>query len=183
MTDFFREIRARVPAIDAARHYGLTFDSAGRRARCIFHDDHDPSMSFRNGRFRCWSCGASGTSIDLAMQLFGVSAVEAATIINRDFGLNLDYGTTTDELRADREIDAKHQAFEAWRESFIIRLNQVYRRGHLALLRGVDNEAIRYMERAAYCADTLSHGTPNEQAQIFRDRRQIESWIDKILKN
>lgn len=183
MTDYFREVRARVPAIDAARHYLLTFDSAGRRARCIFHDDHSPSMSFRNGRFRCWSCGASGTSIDIVMQLFGVSAVEAARIINRDFGLKLEHDATADELRAERELDEKHRAFEAWRETFINRLNQVYRRGHLALLNGADSPAIRYMERASYYADALSHGTPSDQAQIFRDRRQIENWIDKLLKN
>lgn len=48
-TNIFREVRERVSAQDAARHYGLTFDRRGW-ALCPFHHDKHPSMSFRSGR-------------------------------------------------------------------------------------------------------------------------------------
>lgn len=186
MTDAFQVIRERVPAIEAAQHYRLSFDPTGKKARCIFHDDHRPSMSFRGSRFRCWSCGASGTSIDLVMELFGVSAVDAARIINRDFHLGLERAPTPESMRAERERRAlaeKHRAFEAWRAEFITKLDRVYRCGHLALLRGEENAAVRYMDRAEYLADTLSYGKPTDQAQIYQERRQIQNWIDRALNN
>ncbi len=39
------------------------------KALCPFHDDHNPSMSVKNNRYRCWSCGAKGDSINLVMEL------------------------------------------------------------------------------------------------------------------
>lgn len=48
--------------------------------RCPFHDDHSPSMGLTpdGKRFRCWSCGTSGTAVDWIMQREGISVVEAA---------------------------------------------------------------------------------------------------------
>jgi DNA primase len=44
---------------------------------CPFHDDHTPSLSFKNNKFRCWSCGESGDSISLAEKMLGKGFVEA----------------------------------------------------------------------------------------------------------
>lgn len=194
MTDVFSEVRERVTAEEAARRYGMEFDRRGKNARCCFHSpDRNPSISFRNGRFRCWSCGAAGTSLDLTMGLFGLTVADAARRLNTDFalGLSFDREPTAAERQAARErlelIEA-HKRFEAWRESFINRLNEVYRRGHLALqsgreLTGADAEAVRYMAQAEYYADTLSFGTPQDQARIYRERGQIGQWIDRALQN
>lgn len=76
MTDLFREVRERVSAQEAARRYGLTFD-CHNRALCPFHPDHHPSMSFNEGRFRCWSCGASGDAIDFTGRLFSLEPLAA----------------------------------------------------------------------------------------------------------
>ena len=88
MTDVFREVRERVSAQDAARHYGLTFDRRGW-ALCPFHNDKHPSMSFRNGRFRCWVCDVGGDSIDFTARLLGLDAMGAVERLNADFGLAL----------------------------------------------------------------------------------------------
>jgi len=41
------------------------------KSLCPFHDDHKPSLTFSVARntFRCWSCGESGGTIDLALKL------------------------------------------------------------------------------------------------------------------
>ncbi|MBR1652223.1 MAG: hypothetical protein IJ692_02390 [Alloprevotella sp.] len=42
-----------------------------RKALCPFHDDHHASMTFKNNKYRCWSCGESGDTISLVMRLLG----------------------------------------------------------------------------------------------------------------
>ena len=186
--DLFAEIRERISAEEAARFYGLEISKG--KARCIFHSDRHPSMSFRNGRFRCWACGATGTALDLVMQLYGLTVTEAAQRLNKDFQLGIETDRPTDKAaqRERMELAEEHRRFEAWREDFIRRLNAVYRRGHFALLSGgeindADAEAVQRMAIAEHLADTLSFGSPEEQAAIYRGRKQTEKWIDKILKD
>ena len=49
------------------------------KSLCPFHDDHKPSLTFSVSRntFRCWSCGESGGTIDLAMKHLGKDFLEA----------------------------------------------------------------------------------------------------------
>ena len=57
---------------------------------CPFHTDKTPSLSVKNGRFRCWGCGASGSVIDFTRQLFGLSFVEAVKKLSADFNVPVD---------------------------------------------------------------------------------------------
>lgn len=191
MVNCFQEVRQRVSVEDAARLYGLEFNSRGW-CRCPFHEDHHASMRFRQGHFRCWACNASGDSIDFVSRLFNLKPLEALEKLNRDFSLALplDRDPTPEERQADRrrrELDQAHREFEAWRIRTISQLNAAYRVGHEAL-KGVTDlnklaEAVRCMSWAEYLADTLAYGTPEDQAQIFRDRQVIEPRIEEILKN
>ena len=195
MTDVFREVRERVSAQDAARHYGLTFDRRGW-ALCPFHNDKHPSMSFRNGRFRCWVCDVGGDSIDFTARLLGLDAMGAVERLNADFCLVLPLHRkpTRAEAKAARrrmEVAEAHRAFEEWRNDFINRLNAAYREGHLLLKDGPDMEhltegqtvAIQRHETFEYWSDSLSHGTPEEQAQIYKERGAIAKWIEKALSD
>ena len=193
MTDVFREVRERVSAQDAARHYGLTFDRRGW-ARCPFHQDKHPSMSFRNGRYRCWACNASGDSIDFTARLLGLDAIGAVERLNADFclALPLHRKPTQAEARAPRrhlEVAEAHRAFEEWREAFISKLCAAYRVAHMALRDMGDFNrltkrqalAIKWQSCFEYWADILEHGTPEEQAQIYRERGEISRWTDRVL--
>ena len=195
MTDVFREVRERVSAQDAARHYGLTFDRRGW-ALCPFHNDKHPSMSFRNGRFRCWVCDVGGDSIDFTARLLGLDAMGAVERLNAEFclALPLHRKPTRAEAKAARrrmEVAEAHRAFEEWRNDFINRLNAAYREGHLLLKDGPDMEhltegqtvAIQRHETFEYWSDSLSHGTPEEQAQIYKERGAIAKWIEKALSD
>ena len=194
-TNIFREVRERVSAQDAARHYGLTFDRRGW-ALCPFHHDKHPSMSFRKGRFRCWACNIGGDSIDLTARLLGLDAMGAVERLNADFVLDLPIHRkpTQAEAKASRrrmEIAGAHNAFEEWRSEFIDRLNTAFREGHLLLLENdLDIDcltegqaiAIQMHETFEYWSNALMFGAPQEQAKIFRERRGITKWIDKVLR-
>lgn len=193
MTDVFREVRDRVSAEDAAHRYGLTFDRKGW-ALCPFHADTTPSLSFKNGRFRCWACGASGDAVDLTKHLFVLSPLEAAERLILDFGLNIptrekNTPEQAEAVKRQHQIAEAHQQFEEWRRTFTNSLNAAFRVGHRVMLELPEQlsepqaTAIRLHDTLENWSDALMHGTPEEQAEIFREREAIRFWIDKILKN
>ena len=47
------------------------------KSLCPFHEDHHASMSFKNNKFKCWSCGESGDSIKLAEKMLGKDFIDA----------------------------------------------------------------------------------------------------------
>ena len=64
-----------LPCEGVAQRLGLTVKR--HKALCPFHDDHTPSLTFKKNHFRCWSCGASGDSIDLVMKYLNKDFREA----------------------------------------------------------------------------------------------------------
>ena len=72
-----------LPIEGVAERLGLRVER--HKCLCPFHDDHTPSLSFKNNKFRCWSCGEircwscgeSGDSISLAEKMLGKGFVEA----------------------------------------------------------------------------------------------------------
>ena len=188
----FRTIREWITAEDAAKFYGAEFDRRGW-ALCPFHGDSHPSVSFKNGRFRCWSCGASGDALDYTARLFDLDSVQAAHKLDIDFHLGLsneesDDAETQKKYEARKATSAAHHRFEEWRELTMNRLNSVYRVAHTALKRLPEplSEreclALRYQARAEYLADVLEAGTPEEQAQLYRERKEMEKWTGQILR-
>ena len=187
--DLFRAVREAVDARDAAERYGLRLDRAGR-ALCPFHNDHHPSMSFKHGRFRCWACGAAGDCIVLTARLLGLTPVEALGRLNTDFGLGLPLHRepTAQERKAAerrRKADEEQRAFAAWREEFIIRLNNCIRVA-LDILRGgkpleeLNDFEVVAVQRAAwfeFLADALQDGTEAEQMRIYANRKEAERWM------
>lgn len=152
-------------------------------------------MSFKNGRFRCWVCNVGGDSIDFTARLLGLDAMDAVRRLNEDFrlALPLDRQPTQAEAKAARrrlEVAEAHRAFEKWRSGFIDRLNAAFREGHLILkdrpeldkLTEREATAIKWHVCFEHWADTLSYGTPAEQAQVYREREAIDRWIEVVLK-
>ena len=64
-----------LPCEGVAQRLGLTIKR--HKALCPFHDDHTPSLTFKNSKFRCWSCGASGDSISLVQKVLGKEFLDA----------------------------------------------------------------------------------------------------------
>ena len=195
MSLLFNEVRERVPAIEAARFYGLHFDRKGW-ALCPFHADKHASVSFRSGRYRCWSCGAHGDAVDLTAHLFGLAPMEAVSRLNTDFGLGLSLGRKATEAekaeaRRQRAEAEERKRFKEWKTDTLNRLACAYRVGFLAKKAEKAPEnctepeayAIRLLEVLEDCSERLSHGTKEEQEEIYKERVIVEKWLTNILTN
>jgi len=197
--DIFQSVRERVSARAAAEFYGVHIYPNGR-ALCCFHDDHRPSMSFHAGRFRCFSCGAHGSSIDFVSLLYGLDALDAVRKLNDDFRLGLSAGGSQSAQERQRaRLEAEHrqqvqnarELFEAWKQETINLLSAAFREGHTATLKleaeGMDaitaaeGLAIGRMEWANDKLDTLTNGDLDEQMKIFRERGEVKQICNQIL--
>lgn len=201
----FRRCRESVSAEDAARAYGLQIGRDGKTL-CPYHPDHHPSMSFRGGRFRCWSCGASGNAIDLTMKLLGVDALGALRRLDADFhlGLPLDRPLSAAEREQAvqrNKVEETRRRFEGWRSAVTKDLCVAIRCANLAHKRGIgltsDAErsewwntltdcemlAIREQARLEYWADLLASKDLSEQMEVFRDREGVKRICQAILGN
>ena len=79
----FQKIRQEIPIEEVARWLGIEVQSG--KAKCPFHNDQTPSMSFKEGRFKCFGCDASGDAIDLVARLNHLSTTDAAQSITEVF--------------------------------------------------------------------------------------------------
>lgn len=110
----FDLVREGVSARQAAEAYGLEIDRHGK-ARCPWHADKNPSLSFKGQWCRCFACNSGGSAIDLTAQLFGISVLEAAAKLNEDFRIGADAKPTqrpAGPSKAEFEAQARH-ALEA----------------------------------------------------------------------
>ena len=81
----FSIVKQSVTPWQAASFYGLKPDSHGM-CRCLFHDDHTPSMKLYDDHFYCFG-GASGDVINLTGKLLGLSPKESVVRLCYDFGI------------------------------------------------------------------------------------------------
>ena len=82
----FQKIRQEIPIEEVARWLGIEVLSG--KAKCPFHNDQTPSMSFKEGRFKCFGCDASGDAIDLVARLKHLNTAEAAQNITEVFHIH-----------------------------------------------------------------------------------------------
>jgi len=72
--------RLTAESIERAREYpidSLVEVGRGHMARCVAHEDEHPSMYTKGNRAYCFSCGFSGSAIDVYMTLHGCDFREA----------------------------------------------------------------------------------------------------------
>lgn len=82
----FQRIRQSTDIVAIAKWLGL--EVHGEKARCPFHQDRTPSLSFKDGRFKCFGCDASGDAVDLVARMKDISTLEAITQIAEVFHLD-----------------------------------------------------------------------------------------------
>jgi len=82
----FQRIRESTDIVAVAKWLGL--EVHGGKARCPFHQDRTPSLSFKDGRFKCFGCDASGDAIDLVAKMKDISTLEAVTKVTEAFHLD-----------------------------------------------------------------------------------------------
>lgn len=88
----------RVNAIDLRNiiesETGLKFNR-GNKISCPFHTDKTPSLSIKEDKWHCFSCGCGGDAIDFISQLKGFNYIEACKYLGVD--LNEDYKVIVEE--------------------------------------------------------------------------------------
>ena len=82
-SQWLNDIRA-TPIEEEAKDLGIV---VGRhKALYPFHEDRHPSLHFKNNRFKCFACGASGDVIDLVMRYLNIGFKEAVGWIDEGGG-------------------------------------------------------------------------------------------------
>ena len=60
---------------NAAMRLGLVVKQ--HKALCPFHEDHNPSLTFKKNKYKCWSCGESGDTISLVQKVLHKDFLDA----------------------------------------------------------------------------------------------------------
>ena len=104
----FEEVKQQLNIRQVVEHYGFKVNRA-RQFACPFHNDHKPSASIKNDYFHCFVCGAGGDLITFTAKYLGISNLEAARELVREFGLNIDI-ITAEERKAQYIAEHKRKA-------------------------------------------------------------------------
>lgn len=188
MIDPFDHIRQTLDIEEVAKRYGLEVN-LHHKMLCLWHSDSHPSLSFKNGRYRCFACGASGTALDIVMKLFDLEPLEAVKKINTDFGLGLDFKVghrpdtaKIEELERQRQLK---QAFDDWCDKTYSAYAQLarYYWQNMQRYRPISEgdgfhplyvEAVHRIETVNFYLDTLLKGTLEEKTALYKDFNRME---------
>ncbi len=87
-------VRNNISCTDVAQRYGMGANEKGFML-CPFHNDTKPSLKLYSGTagdihsgFYCFSCGKSGSVIDLVSGYFEISIGEAVSKLAQDYGIS-----------------------------------------------------------------------------------------------
>ena len=80
-------VKATVSVPDALERYGDLSKRRGNRCPCPIHGGKDNNLSFRNGSFHCFVCGAGGDVITLVEKIFNIPFPDAMRRLAEDFGV------------------------------------------------------------------------------------------------
>jgi DNA primase len=101
----------------------LTLTPAGSvyKAVCPFHNDTRPSLQIdpKWQNFRCWSCGKKGDVFTFVAEFEKISFLEAREILARRAGINLQQGSSSENVRRARLLDAMKWAEGLYHECLL----------------------------------------------------------------
>lgn len=201
----FNEIKGAVSVPEAAQQYGVKTRNNGM-CRCLFHDDRHPSMKLYRDNYFCFACGAHGDVIDLVGRIYGLSAMQAAEKLIRDFGLDIPIGQNLSppEKEKRRAIanealrkEKIHRAFSlAIRElrAKLVRCKEILD-GWKHSLAPADKEvpaaewdsrfvtALIWSDYIDYLIDLIDFGENDERYELFVHRKEVEAIADGLITN
>lgn len=105
-------IKSRVGMADVLDLYWSAPNWNGRY-KCVFHNGVDYNMGVRNGKCRCFVCGATGDVLDVTQTIFNLSLDRAISKLDSDFRLGLNAPLTAKERR---ELAKKERAVKLERQ-------------------------------------------------------------------
>lgn len=152
------EIAERLSIDEVLSFYGYPTNRR-RRIPCPLHHGKNPNFCYTDKVYHCWTCGAKGNLITLAMELHGITFSQALLKLNNDFRLGLTASRPT--IRDRREMAINKKIDKAIRE--IEDEKRAYYR------------ALQIYHRVLY-EKTLEDPQDLELEQI---RASLEEWLDE----
>lgn len=173
--------------------FGMQIDRHGK-ALCIFHNDTHPSMSFKDGYFKCFACGVHGDVIDLVSKLTGSTAIESARQLNDAFRLKLDLEKPikqADITKLQRERQ-QVELFKTWEHDAFIIVNEYSKylqeiikvrkpTIHDEALDPYYDKALHEREKANYILDILTFGDWPGKIECFKSYRKEVERYEQII--
>jgi len=194
MVSRFDEIKSRISAKDAALYYGVQIDKHGK-ARCLWHGpDEHPSLSFKGSFCNCFTCGNGGSAIDVTMQLFDLTAGDAADKLNSDFNLGIDNFNCVPApiIRHYEQRKIVSDSFELWINKTLRTLTDYHRLLHEAKTTFAPKnpeesphplflEALQNILRVEHLLAELSPAEKSEQIKFFKSNRKKVRYFEQRL--
>lgn len=116
----FEEVKEQLNIRQVVEHYGFKVNRA-RQFVCPFHNDHKPSAGIKDDYFHCFVCGAGGDLITFTAKYLGLSNLDAAKELVREFGLNIDISTPGErraQFMAEQKRKSEIKACSSLRDKF-----------------------------------------------------------------
>lgn len=199
--NIFAEIKNKLDIIDIAEKYGINVIN-GTNALCPFHNDHNPSMSFKGDICTCWVCNKTFDCIGLVAKLFNLTPIESAKKISRDFNLGLEFGQPIDKEHI-KQIEKENELlerFDKWEKDTFLTLTNYFHllidwsKNYAPSLEEFVNDNIdtRYIEACHnieyidYLIDVFIYGEYKDKVNFYKThRKEIEKIGNKIreIKN
>ena len=187
-SNIFQDIKDRVDLGDLVRFYGLEVDSGGF-ACCPFHNERHPSFKVYEDHYHCFGCGEHGDHVDFVQKLYGLSNIEAAKQINKDFGLGLETGEIAKPIKPRLR---KNDEFKMWIDESVHTLIEykkllAYWERIYSPRSPIDNVNERYLESihnkayVEHCIDTLLFGSEQEKRNFYETDMEYPKRIKKRL--
>ena len=198
MTNVFTQVKELTNIIKVAERYGIEVNKH-KKALCIFHDDKTASMSFKDNYFKCFSCEATGSAIDLVMKLFNLTAIDACKKINDDFDLKLDlkngnYKPDTEQVkqreynRALKEslknwVDTTHSEYSIIRKKYQKEMNKYKPSSENEEISDRYAEAVNKIKYVEQVLDILERGTKRAKTELYNDLHKFNKFEKVVLGN
>lgn len=196
--NIFQQAKSLLDIISVSEKYGINVIN-GTKALCPFHNDTNPSMSFKGDICTCWVCNETFDCIGLVSKLFNLTPMESVKKLNQDFKLGLKIGQPIPH-EAIKKIEQENELlklFDKWEhEAFIILTDylhllnnwkQQYSPTKDDFLKDNINE--KYLEACYnfdyidYLTDVFISGTYKDKVELYKThRKEIEKIGNKIRK-
>ena len=183
--DLFAAVKESISMELAIQAYtGQELRRTGRNLTglCPFHQETSPSFTVQpeRGTYHCFGCGAHGSVIDFAMQMYQLGPLDAARKLAEDFAVPIpDLRRLPPEQRKKikeqqeqrRKQRARKNALAAWSAKAYIDVCAVRRMCWQSLCTAQDYyehpEFIHIMQYCDHILDILAYGTDAEKATLL----------------
>ena len=191
----FEIVKDSVDIVDVAKHYGISVNRY-KKVLCPFHNDTNPSMSFKRQGFRCFACGVHGDVIDFVGQMENLSPFETVKHLNHVYKLNIDIEKPLPSIEIQLRIQRREQkkAFEHWENAAWQILSAYFRLlcewrtkyapgSYTEVLHPLFIESLTKLEYIEYILYAIFiNGSESDKKAFHKKYRRMVKKIEKQLK-